>query len=199
MKPGVIAVAAIVALASVSQALASTIYDVHDAYHFGGFAADDTTVDGTIVTDGHLGILGPANILDWNLTISNLITLTPGNSDLSLKGNNLTAAGLELFWNYDLHDGEFVFSTPRIAGMNGFIAYSPGAFAALAGFCPTNVSDCLGPLQADLRTGVSVIAFDPPTGATSLPAALPLFATGLGLLGLLSRHRKRKASAATAV
>ena len=35
-----------------------------------------------------------------------------------------------------------------------------------------------------------------PTAATPLPAALPLFATGLGGLGLLGWRRKRKAQAA---
>jgi hypothetical protein len=34
--------------------------------------------------------------------------------------------------------------------------------------------------------------------ATSLPAALPLFATGLGALGLFGWRRKRKTSAAIA-
>jgi hypothetical protein len=34
--------------------------------------------------------------------------------------------------------------------------------------------------------------------STPLPAALPLFATGLGLIGLLARRRKRKAAAALA-
>ena len=37
-----------------------------------------------------------------------------------------------------------------------------------------------------------------PVGATPLPAALPLFATGLGALGLLGWRRKRKAAAAAA-
>jgi hypothetical protein len=35
----------------------------------------------------------------------------------------------------------------------------------------------------------------PETGATPLPAALPLFATGIGGLGLLGWRRKRKAQA----
>ena len=34
-----------------------------------------------------------------------------------------------------------------------------------------------------------------PVGAVPLPAALPLFATGLGVLGLLGWRRKRKAQA----
>src|SRR4029077_20018465 len=50
-----------------------------------------------------------------------------------------------------------------------------------------------------------IVAFDDPVivgewditireaSATPLPAALPLFATGLGALGLLARRRKRKA------
>ena len=37
---------------------------------------------------------------------------------------------------------------------------------------------------------------DPPLSSTPLPAALPLFAGGLGLVGLLACRRKRKAAAA---
>jgi hypothetical protein len=43
---------------------------------------------------------------------------------------------------------------------------------------------------------VSVVGLN--TSATPLPAALPLFATGLGALGLLGWRRKRKAAAAIA-
>jgi hypothetical protein len=37
---------------------------------------------------------------------------------------------------------------------------------------------------------------DPPLSSTPLPAALPLFAGGLGFIGFLARRRKRKAAAA---
>ena len=46
-------------------------------------------------------------------------------------------------------------------------------------------------------SGLSKITSGPPPG-TPLPAALPLFATGLGALGFFSRRRKRKAQAGAA-
>ena len=42
----------------------------------------------------------------------------------------------------------------------------------------------------------ALTAETPGTSAVPLPAALPLFATGLGALGLLGLRRKRKANAA---
>ena len=192
MKPSVLVVVAALALVGVPQASASTLYVVHDAYDFGGFAPSSVMVDGTITTDGHLGILGQADILDWSLTISSLITLTPANSDLSLQGNSLSVVGIDLLWNYDLPAGQLVFSSPGVAGINGFVSYSTGAFSALAGFCAPDVSDCLGPLPADLRTGVSVIGVDPPPTVTPIPSGLPLFISGLGALGLLGWLRKWK-------
>jgi hypothetical protein len=45
-------------------------------------------------------------------------------------------------------------------------------------------------------TAVSVTGFAKEVSATPLPAALPLYATGLGALVLLRWRRKRKAAAA---
>jgi hypothetical protein len=44
----------------------------------------------------------------------------------------------------------------------------------------------------------TVLVADPPIPETPLPAALPLFATGLGALGLLGWRRKRKGAALAA-
>jgi hypothetical protein len=48
--------------------------------------------------------------------------------------------------------------------------------------------------DADFRTFVDT----GPSAATPLPAALPLFATGLGVMGFLAKRRKRKGVAAIA-
>jgi len=44
-------------------------------------------------------------------------------------------------------------------------------------------------------SGVSITQVTPQVTALPLPAALPLFAAGLGVLGLLGQRRKRKATA----
>jgi hypothetical protein len=51
-----------------------------------------------------------------------------------------------------------------------------------------------GPVTVDLMAQF----VDPPTRATPLPAALPLFASGLGALGVFSWRRKRKGAAVAA-
>ena len=43
---------------------------------------------------------------------------------------------------------------------------------------------------------VKITAVNGEIGITPIPASLPLFAGGLGLIGLLSRRRKQKAAAA---
>ena len=52
-----------------------------------------------------------------------------------------------------------------------------------------------GGIEADYLGLITGFSFVPP-GQTPLPAAFPLFATGLGALGLLGWRRKRKGAAA---
>jgi hypothetical protein len=55
----------------------------------------------------------------------------------------------------------------------------------------------LGDIEAQDLGLITGIGFVPP-GQVPLPAALPLFATGLGALGLLGWRRKRKGAAIAA-
>ena len=71
----------------------------------------------------------------------------------------------------------YALSTP--INVSGTAVFSPGN-------CPTTFGGCV---EIDSVTGDATFT------ATPLPAALPLFATGIGGLGLLGWRRKRKAQA----
>jgi hypothetical protein len=75
---------------------------------------------------------------------------------------------------------QFVFGT----NSNGGAAFVCGASSDIAG-----ENGCGTALWSSLASDSSTIG---DAGATPLPAALPLFASGLGALGLLGWRRKRK-------
>jgi hypothetical protein len=84
-------------------------------------------------------------------------------------------------------------------------APAPGFSEDYSTWDPIGVSFAGTAESVDFGGSAEYIVFDDitlgassPVGATPLPAALPLFATGLGLTGLLGWRRKRKASAAIA-
>jgi hypothetical protein len=57
----------------------------------------------------------------------------------------------------------------------------------------------IGPNPGGTMTGLLTAQVSDPPSATPLPAALVLFGSGLGAMGLFSRRRKRKASAVPAI
>jgi hypothetical protein len=61
-----------------------------------------------------------------------------------------------------------------------------------------NAPDALSTVYTNGAFSIGVTGEADPVGATPLPAALPLFATGLGALGLLGWRRKKKAAALAA-
>jgi hypothetical protein len=60
------------------------------------------------------------------------------------------------------------------------------------------LGNVVGYYQGSNGAEYGFLATDPPLAQTPLPATLPLFATGLGALGLLGWRRKKKAQAAAA-
>jgi hypothetical protein len=83
---------------------------------------------------------------------------------------------------------------------DAFLYPDPGIFSASYSFalsvvaCVHNTTDCAtAPIAG---SGGLDLVVNPVAAQTPLPAALPLFATGLGALGLIGWWRKRKAQAA---
>ena len=202
MKLKLLGVFAAVTLLTAWQASANTLYIVQDSYSPDGSAIyGSTPVNGTITTNGNVGILAQTDIVDWSLAIGagSTFTLTPANSFVELEGKNFSATGLDLLWDYGGDSAGLLFANlpsdewdfPKIPGVYGFVAYGSGGFAAESDFCVPGRSDCLGYLLADSRSGIAVIGIDPPTTVTPIPSTLPLFAAGLGVLCLFGWGRRR--------
>jgi hypothetical protein len=104
----------------------------------------------------------------------------------------------------DINNITSVLTIPNTLGSNGNTSGSNFYFA----FYDTADTYTKIVFNSDAPSlGADIFAFDdlsvgsleqvtPGGGATPLPAALPLFATGLGALGVLGFRRKRKALAA---
>lgn len=88
---------------------------------------------------------------------------------------NFVAEGLTQIGSYDLTT-----AFPLTAGM---VSQTPGSVFF------TSLGDLV-------FNGIETMSFEADIASTPLPAALPLFAGGLGTLGLLARRRKRKNAAA---
>jgi hypothetical protein len=143
------------------------------------------TVTGTIVTDCDSCFLQQTDISSWSFTFSGGLTgsASGGTSDPpGITGNVLSASG-------------------------GVLTYESGGDAIFTGTGQSQMAFGLNvetQLRAQILTSENVlgsvtlpfqIATEEIVSTTPLPAALPLFATGLGGLGLLGWRRKRKAQA----
>jgi hypothetical protein len=178
------------------------------------YSLDDTvgavTVTGTITTDGFIGTFPdsfccrPPDILDWNLVISSGThsqSLVPDDSFIGgLSGGPITPGALsdlvatkkELIWNYD-PAGLFNIQTNSSNG--GTIGFSSNGFFLEVSGQGFNIG------ATEVLTLGQQFVFaevDHDSHATPLPAALPLFATGLAGIGVLGWRRKRKGAAAIA-
>ena len=143
---------------------------------------------GSNITDGTFSLPGtggttPAGVMGFGAVFS----------DVDLAGTSITfftTAGLTGTLDVPMVSGNQTFS---------FLGFLLGPGEGLI----TNVrivtgTTALGPLEGP---GVDLVVMDDflfaePQATTPLPATLPLFATGLGALGLIGWWRKRKAQAA---
>ena len=149
----------------------------------GGQASSGTgTISGALITD----LLGGSQ---------SLTLVTPSTPGAETPLGYRSSTGTDLFGVTDVVPVDnngllFIIGTPFGPGLNSLFAFwsDPGAGSIFSG-TPFGATD-FASVQAAL------IGPSEQGGETPLPAALPLFATGLGALGLLGWRRKRKAIAA---
>jgi hypothetical protein len=166
------------------------------------------SITGIITTDGNLGQLVETDFLSWNLTVtqgSNAYALTGLNSTYHWFGitsgyDPITATSTGLFEDFNPADAignqtpVNLFANDGSVSVEGYV-YGNGPPSPLNGYYfytnpNSNVATAVIPIPGLLVQGIS-----PPlniqfatAAVTPLPAALPMFAVGLGLVGLLSRY-----------
>lgn len=157
------------------------------------FAAGTDAFSGTITTDA-LGTLTSADVVDWNLVITaNGITanVTGANSfQVSTLVNALTATAAGLFFDFGAPSEFFsILANSGCCGVAlasvGFVPAAPLVSILLIPSGTANDGDFFSVPEENIE--IARIA------STPLPAALPLFAGGLGVLGFLARRRRRSA------
>jgi len=151
-----------------------------------------STTAGAFVNVDSAHYYGPSDLPNQYIVNSS----SPSNPDFTLTitlPNPVTAFGLDY--------GTLFFSSSATFGLsNGFSTTIsptlPNFQTQFLGFIST---DPFSSITLTVPTDASWVVEDVTTAsATPLPAALPLFATGLGVMGWLARRRKRKASAVLA-
>ena len=161
------------------------------------------SVVGTIETDGAT-ILNASDITSWNLTLNgaggvSYGPLTPLNSSILFSVgssrsptaiNDVTADAAHLYFNFSGGDGGYLlFQASLFSGQNYY------CLSSVIGTCFQGASVAPEAYNSPSFQNVSLSGDQIIGTATPLPAALPLFATGLGGLGLLGWRRKRGAQA----
>ena len=107
-------------------------------------------------------------------------------ANIKFSGYNFNTDDSSFFHRFFLQDITNTFGF-YFAAYHSFIGFAVGTFTD--GVIGTGYD-----AATTLASGLTVTFTAETTSATPLPAALPLFAGGLGVIGLLARRKKRKAT-----
>ena len=205
---GVIVSVAIGGLASIGAANAATcpVSDTCVTYNvFGSFADLELQYSAPYVVDPGPVSLGGTLYID--VTAGTVIS-----ADLTIPGFNFTAQSISAPAFAPLNNIYSQYTVPNVTGLLYELNVSslPGDLGDTGYIDFIVVGDQSNPLIGNPFITIDQGEFTEPFGngdyyipfgltgyiqATPLPAALPLFATGLGLTGLLGWRRKRKTAA----
>lgn len=162
------------------------------------------TVAGSITTDGSTGSLIVEDITDVSLTFT-----VPGQPGVLVEGDDvLTAFGSLHFPSIGATPTSLSFTIDKPEqgiSWNRYVDNDPtvpvfGYIIGTVSFAPNGVGEMLYARTGDTITALASVALTQPYAVTfnalgtpgpvvPIPAALPLMASALGLLGVMARHR----------
>jgi hypothetical protein len=185
MKNQIIGLIACIALVAPAEAATYNIDFVDGVY----------TISGSITTNGTSPVAA-ADISAYSLNFINsgstIFTLTNSNAAPStplISGSDLTTSSTQIFFNFGDN------SAPGEAYFANSAPDSIGFYNEFTSGLSTGEIEIGTPGTADIELYPTGNVLLGSVSTTPLPAALPLFASGLGALGLFGWRRKRKASA----
>lgn len=150
---------------------------------------------GFIETDGTIGTIGSANIVDWGFALADNgvnFTLTgPSNSGLAVQGSDLTATASGLFFNFS-GSGLALFQNPFVGSSINFICFTAttGCDGRGTGIrISTNTFGDGIPQVGQVQIGAAG------GGAVPEPAGWAMLIAGFGLVGAVARRRRTAVAA----